>query len=138
AEGIVIAPATSAAQIADVRALFSEYAKSVGVSLCFQSFEQELAGLPGMYAPPNGSLLLATVNGQSAGCCGLRRVEDNICELKRLYVRPHFRNAGLGSQLAAEIISEAMIRGYEKMRLDTIVGTMDDAIRLYRQLGFYE
>jgi putative acetyltransferase len=125
-------------QIAEVRELFLEYAESLSFSLCFQSFETELAGLPGDYAPPSGRLLLATVNGESAGCCGLRKLKENICELKRLYVRPPFRSAGVGRRLTEQVIVEAITCGYEKMRLDTIVGVMGDAIRLYRRLGFRE
>jgi putative acetyltransferase len=130
--------ATSPGQLAEVRGLFLEYAQSLGFSLCFQGFDQELAGLPGTYAPPQGRLLLATVVNQAAGCAGLHTLENDVCEMKRLYVRPQFRGSGLGRRLAATTIAEARGIGYKKMRLDTIVGKMDRAIELYRQLGFRE
>jgi ribosomal protein S18 acetylase RimI-like enzyme len=126
------------AQIEAVRELFLEYAQSLGFSLSFQSFDKELAELPGMYAPPVGRLLLATINGRPAGCVGLHELARNVCEMKRLYVRPQLRGSGLGRLLAEKIIAEARAIGYKKMRLDTIVGKMDRAIELYRELGFRE
>ena len=128
----------SSSQLLEVRELFLEYAQSLGFSLCFQGFDQELANLPGIYAPPTGRLLLATIDEQSAGCAGLHKLEDEVCEMKRLYVRPSWRGFGLGRALAEIIIDEAGKLGYRKMRLDTITGKMDNAIRLYRQLGFKE
>jgi GNAT superfamily N-acetyltransferase len=128
----------SAPQLHEVRELFVEYAQSLGFSLCFQGFDEELADLAGNYAPPAGRLLLATIDGQSAGCAGLHKLEDEVCEMKRFYVRPLWRGFGLGRTLAEAIIDEARQLGYGKMRLDTIAGTMDNAIRLYRQLGFKE
>ena len=125
-------------QLREVRELFLEYAESLGFSLCFQGFDQEVAALPGIYAPPAGRLLLATIDEQSAGCAGLHKLEDEVCEMKRLYVRPSWRGFGLGRALAEIIIDEALKLGYRKMRLDTIAGKMDNAIRLYRQLGFKE
>ena len=97
--GLTIVAAASPEQIAQVRELFLEYAGSLGFSLCFQSFDQELAGLPGDYAPPQGRLLLAEYEGQLAGCVALRKLEDGICEMKRLYLRPAFRGKGLAARL---------------------------------------
>src|SRR5437762_14220508 len=133
---LTIAPAKTPAQIAQARELFLEYANSLGFSLCFQNFDKELAELPGMYAPPEGRLLLATWDQANAGCAGLHRLEGDVCEMKRLYVRPAFRTSGLGRRLAETIIAEARAIGYRRMRLDTIVGKMDHAIALYGQLGF--
>ena len=135
---IEIAQAARRKHLKQVRGLFLEYAQSLGFSLCFQSFDKELAELPGIYAPPDGRLLLATINGQPAGCAALHKLESDICEMKRLYVRPQFRGLDLGRQLTEKIIAEARGVRYKKMRLDTIVGKMDHAIALYRQLGFRE
>ena len=128
--------ALSSSQVGEVRRLFLEYAQSLGFSLCFQGFDQEMADLPGMYAPPAGRLLLATMNEQSAGGAGLHKLEDDICEMKRLYVRPSWRGFGLGRALAEITVDQARQAGYTKMRLDTIAGKMDKAIRLYQKLGF--
>lgn len=125
-------------QIAQARELFLEYAQSLGFSLCFQNFDQELAGLPGDYAPPEGRLLLAKYEGQVAGCVALHRLEDGICEMKRLYLRPQFRGKGIGRALADRIISEARQIGYQRMRLDTVEPVMKDAVEMYRRLGFKE
>lgn len=135
---VEIVCATSPVEVERVRGLFVEYAQSLGFSLCFQDFEKELADLPGVYAGGAGRLLLATVDGDPAGCAGLRKLEGGICEMKRLYVRPQFRGLGLGRKLAERIVTEARNIGYGKVRLDTIVGKMDRAIHLYRQLGFVE
>lgn len=135
---LTIKQAESGAQIAQVRELFLEYAKSLGFSLCFQSFDLELAGLPGDYAPPAGRLLLAEYEGQLAGCVALHRLAPEICEMKRLYLRPAFRGKGLGRRLAEIIISEARGIGYQRLRLDTVEPVMKDAVALYRILGFRE
>jgi len=125
-------------QITAIRELFLEYAQSLGFSLCFQSFDQELASLPGDYAPPYGQLILATSNGQPAGCVALHRIGQDICEMKRLYVRPQYRGKGLGRELAQKIIAEARQLGYKKLRLDTVEPIMKTAVAMYRQLGFCE
>jgi putative acetyltransferase len=136
--GLVIIPASSPEQIALVRELFLEYAKSLGFSLCFQNFDQELAGLPGYYAPPDGRLLLAEYESQLAGCIAMRPLAPGICEMKRLYIRPLFRGKRLGRVLAEHLINEARNIGYRHMRLDTIEPVMKDAVVLYRRLGFLE
>jgi len=126
------------AQIEQARELFLEYAKSLSFSLCFQSFDEELAQLPGVYAPPRGRLLLAHGEGRLAGCVALRPLEPAICEMKRLYVRPVFRGQGVGGLLVDRVIAEARAIGYRRMRLDTITSSMQDAIALYRRRGFRE
>jgi putative acetyltransferase len=130
--------AECSAQVAQARELFQEYAQSLGVNLCFQNFEQELAGLPGHYAPPDGRLLLAEYDGQLAGCVALHKWDDGICEMKRLYLRPSFRGKGLGRAIAEKIIADASSIGYQRMRLDTIEPLMKDAVEMYRKLGFRE
>lgn len=124
-------------QIARCRQLFLEYASSLGFSLCFQNFEKELASLPGEYAPPFGALLLAEVNSKLVGCAGLRKIDDNTCEMKRLYIEPDFRGRGISRLLVKTLIAEALKKRYTKMRLDTI-NTMKEAISLYRSFGFTE
>jgi ribosomal protein S18 acetylase RimI-like enzyme len=130
--------AGSATQVAQARELFLEYAQSLGFSLCFQNFDKELAGLPGAYAPPEGRLLLVECWGQLAGCVALHKLESDICEMKRLYLRPQFRGKGLGRAVAERIIAEARQIGYERMRLDSVEPVMKDAVAMYRRLGFNE
>jgi putative acetyltransferase len=124
--------------LATIRKLFLEYAESLGFSLCFQGFEKELAELPGDYVPPEGRLLLARFEGQPAGCVALHKLAPEICEMKRLYVRPQFRSKGLGKALAERIINEARQIGYKKLRLDTVEPVMRVAVAMYRTLGFRE
>jgi GNAT superfamily N-acetyltransferase len=124
--------------IEHARTLFEEYATGLGFSLCFQNFDRELKNLPGDYAPPDGRLLLATEDDQLAGCIALRKLGPNVCEMKRLFVRPNHRGAGVGRVLVESIIDEARKLGYTHMRLDTIPGPMDKAIALYRSIGFIE
>lgn len=128
--------AQSPEEVSRARELFEEYAAWLGFSLCFQNFDKELAGLPGDYAPPGGRLLLATENDETAGCVALRKIGDGVCEMKRLYVRPKFRGKGLGRTLTTTIIEAAREIGYPRMRLDTLPGKMDQAIVMYRSLGF--
>ena len=130
-------PVKSEEQISEIKELFREYSTSLGFDLSFQNFQQELGDLPGEYSPPEGRLILAVYNGQTAGCAALRKSADGISEMKRLYVRPEFRGLGIGRALAEVIIEEARIIGYSSMRLDT-VSSMEDASRLYRSLGFRE
>jgi ribosomal protein S18 acetylase RimI-like enzyme len=126
-------------QVDTVRTLFREYAATLGVDLCFQNFEAELAELPGEYAAPGGALLLALVDGQPAGCGALRGLSDadysNACEMKRLYVRPGFRRYGLGRVLAQRLMELATEGGYSCMLLDTL-DEMEAARGLYASLGF--
>jgi putative acetyltransferase len=135
---ISFAQAVSPLQIAEARELFLEYEKSLGFSLCFQNFDKELAGLPGDYAPPGGRLLLAEYEGRTAGCVALHKLSQDICEMKRLYLRPAFRGKGLGGALADRIIAEARTIGYKCMRLDTVGPVMKDAVAMYRKIGFVE
>jgi putative acetyltransferase len=140
--GFSLVQAESSVQLAQARELFLEYEKSLGFSLCFQNFDQELAGLPGDYSPPDGRLLLAEFESQLAGCVALHKItppgEDGVCEMKRLYLRPQFRGKGVGRALADRIIAEARQIGYQRMRLDTVGPVMKDAVAMYRKLGFRE
>ncbi|MDT4896481.1 MAG: hypothetical protein QOH25_1558 [Acidobacteriota bacterium] len=130
--------AESVSEISEARELFLEYSEWLGLDLCFQNFEQELAELPGRYALPDGRLLLAVSGGQVAGCVGLRRINDGVCEMKRLYVRPKFRGLGIGRAMAVHLIEEARQLDYAQMRLDTLPKQMGEAIKMYRSLGFRE
>ena len=112
--------ATEEPLLSQVREIFREYQASLGVDLCFQNFEEELATLPGKYAPPQGRLYLAYVDGQLAGCIALRRFEENHCEMKRLYLRPQFRGQNMGKKLAEKVIGDARQIGYSQMCLDTL------------------
>jgi carbonic anhydrase len=136
-----IRPARSPDDIERARQLFKEYAAWLEISLCFQNFEQELAELPGDYAPPDGRLFFADHNGRVtglAGCVALRKIGEGICEMKRLFVRPEFRGQGIGRLLVQHATREAKEIGYDRVRLDTLPPKMNDAIGLYRSLGFKE
>ena len=130
---------TTAEQLEQVRNLFGEYRAQLPVEYCFRSLDVEIAGLPGVYAPPKGKLLLATVVGQPAGCVGLRPFpREGACEMKRLYVRPGFRGGKLGKQLVDRVLLEARSLGYSCLRLDTHPPSMQAALAMYRKLGFQE
>ena len=121
----------------NIRLLFGEYTRSLGIDLAFQNYEQELTSLPGKYAPPDGKLYIAYVDGAPAGCIGLRKFDAQSCEMKRLYVRNRFRGLKIGELLAGKVISDAARLGYQAMLLDTL-DTMKSAISLYKKLGFVE
>ena len=138
-----IIPAISPENLAHVQELFREYARIPGVAPCVEDFEREVASLPGLYAPPSGTLLLALEDGSgvipraAVGCVGLRRWDERACEMKRLFVRPEFRDCGAGCALVNEVIKAARSMGYERMLLDTLP-TMQKAQELYRSVGFRE
>ena len=133
--------AAASPRVDEARLLFREYAEQLGVDLCFQGFDAELAGLPGAYAPPDGVLLLARVDGALAGCGAFRPLPEadypNACEMKRLYVRRAFRRFGLGRLLARHLMDRALEAGYSTMLLDTL-DEMEAARHLYVTLGFEE
>src|SRR6185369_7501297 len=131
-----IAP-VAAGELDEVRTLFREYSRLVAEALCFQGFDRELATLPGDYAAPGGVLLLASDDGESAGCVALRRLDPESGEMKRMYVRDAYRGSGLGRRLAYAVIAEAKSRGYRRLLLDTLP-KLTTAIALYRSLGFRE
>ena len=124
-------------ELRTVRALLREYESELGIDLGFQGFERELESLPGDYAPPQGALLLAEVEGAVAGCVALRPQDEDACEMKRLYARPAFRGRGVGRALTTAIMAEARRIGYARMRLDTLP-VMTEAQALYQRLGFTE
>jgi len=138
---IVLFTPGQATEFDATRTIFREYAESLGVDLCFQDFDTELATLPGAYVEPRGALLLATVDGALAGCCALRPLDNvdypNACEMKRLYVRPGFRGMGLGRHLVEATLDCARRAGYDCVLLDTL-SEMEAARALYQELGFWE
>jgi len=135
---VTLGPAQPAS-LGGIRALFREYAASLKVDLCFQNFEAELVTLPGEYNAPRGALMVATVDGALAGCCGMRPLDTsdyaNACEMKRLYVRPAYRGLGLGRRLAECVLDAARVAGYDCILLDTL-DDMESARALYQELGF--
>lgn len=135
---IEILHAETGEHIDAARKLFREYEAWLGLNLCFQGFEEELANLPGKYAAPEGRLLLAFSDENLAGCIALRKIEDGVCEMKRLFVRDEFRGARIGIALIEKLIEEAQKIGYKKMRLDTYPPKMGKAVKLYESHGFYE
>jgi ribosomal protein S18 acetylase RimI-like enzyme len=136
-----LAEPQSDAEWAASAAIFKEYGDSLGIDLSFQNFEEELTSLPGLYAAPRGTVLLAWVDGELAGCCALRPIDDvdvpNAAEMKRLYVRPAFRRFGLGRLLAEAVLDAARQMGYSSVLLDTL-DAMEAARALYEELGFIE
>lgn len=139
----ISAPLTPADHDA-IKSLFREYAESLGFSLAYQEFDQELADFPGKYAAPGGALLLARVGAEAAGTVALRKLDNGVCEMKRLYVKPAFRGRrtvdgrSIGRALAEDIVAIGRERGYQRLRLDTITGKMRQALTLYRSMGFVE
>lgn len=129
--------ATTALELEAVRSLFHEYAESLGVDLNYQGFDREVRDLPGDYAPPSGTLLLARNDGEPVGCVGVRALDEQTAEMKRLFVRPAGRGLGLGRTLAEAAIMFARKAGFARMRLDTLP-QMQRAQELYRALGFVE
>ncbi len=128
---------TSTSHIEGVRSLWVEYWNWLEFAPCFQDFEHELKTLPGRYATPDGRILIALYGHELAGCVAIRKLDDNRCEMKRLYVRPAFRGKGIGIALATAIVEEARKRHYAFMRLDTRP-SMKKAIWIYRSLNFEE
>lgn len=134
-DDVQIAEAVTTADYAVGRAMFEEYARAIDVDLCFQDFAAELDRLSVMYAPPAGALLLARAGQDVAGCVGLRKLRDDICEMKRLYVTPSCRGRHLGRRMAEDIVRRARELGYRTLVLDTL-GTMEAAQGLYLSMGF--
>lgn len=141
AAAISLRPAQFPDDLQTVRDLFLDYQAGLGIDLCFQGFEAELAELPGAYAPPEGALLLACVDDEPAGCCAMRPLYNtdhlNACEMKRLFVRPAFRGFGLGRLLVERVLSDGQLAGYTTMLLDTL-SDMETARALYQEMGFVE
>lgn len=133
-----IIQAETSQQIEQVRKLFREYESWFGLKLCFQNFDEEVAELPGKYALPDGRLFLAFYEDEIAGCIALRKLENEICEMKRLFVRENFRGHKIGFALIEKLIEEAKEIGYKKMRLDTFPSKMGKAVKLYESYGFRE
>lgn len=134
---IEIIEANTDERIAQAKALFQEYAESLGFDLCFQDFAVEMDRFPEQYSPPTGGLLLALAQGQPIGCVGVRYFDEGVCEMKRLYVRPQFRGKHAGRKLAEAAIAAGKTLGYKHLRLDTL-RTMERANQLYKTLGFVE
>ena len=124
--------------ISQSRILFREYEVWLGLKLCFQNFEEEVAELPGKYSAPEGRLFLALTNRKPTGCIALRKLESGVCEMKRLFVKEIFQGLGIGKLLIESILAEARLIGYEKMRLDTYPPKMPRAVKMYESYGFRE
>ena len=135
---IEIINAETPEQIEQARKLFREYEAWFGMNLCFQNFDEEVANLPGKYKEPDGRLFLAFSDEKLAGCIALRKLEDEICEMKRLFVREDFRGQKIGIKLIEKLLEEAQKIGYKKMRLDTFPPKMGKAVKLYESYGFRE
>lgn len=135
---IEVVQAETPEQIEQARTLFREYEMWFGLSLCFQNFDEEVANLPGKYAKPDGRLFLAFSGEKIAGCIALRKLEEKVCEMKRLFVREEFRGLRIGKLLIEKVIEEAKLAGYEKMRLDTFPPKMSKAVKLYASYDFRE
>ena len=133
-----IIQATTPEHMDEARKIFTEYEDWLGVSLCFQGFDEEMAGLPGKYAPPKGRLLFALNDNDVAGCVAFRPLDEETCEMKRLFVREKYQGKRLGHELLEKLIAEARDAGYKKMRLDSWIPRMGKAIEMYRRHGFYE
>jgi putative acetyltransferase len=132
-----IRQAETETDIQTARELFREYEAWLGMSLCFQGFEEELADLPGKYAPPSGRLYLVDIDGVPTGCIAMRKLDENgACEMKRLYLRDTARGLGIGNELIEKLIDDARSSGYAKMRLDTYPPKMGKAVKLYESHGF--
>jgi ribosomal protein S18 acetylase RimI-like enzyme len=134
---LTILQAETGEQLDLARLLFAEYVASLGFDVSFQNVADELARLPGRYAPPSGRLLLALHENRAAGCVALKKLDDETCEMKRLYVKPPYRNLRIGKALVDALIREAQMAGYRRMRLTT-VATMERAISIYQSWGFKE
>ena len=132
---LTIVPAVGAEDVERVRGLFREYQRALGVDLNYQGFDDEVASLPGVYAPPRGALFLALDGDDAAGCVAMRPLGEDLCEMKRLYLRASLRGRGAGRLLAQRVIDQARAIGYRAMRLDSLP-TMKEAVALYETLGF--
>ena len=132
---VIVKKAKTSEEINAVRVLFQKYHKFLNADLCFQSFEEELNGLPGKYIHPDGDLLIGLIDKRIVGCVAVRKLDETTCEMKRLYVSSETRGTGLGKKMAEEIINVARNLGYETMRLDTLE-RLTEAMRLYEKLGF--
>ena len=135
---IEIVQAATPKMIEEARTLFREYQEWFGLNLCFQNFDDEVAGLPGKYAPPEGRLFIAYVDGVPAGCIGLRKLDEGVGEMKRLFVKEEFRGMKIGKLLLETFFEDADYLGYHTIRLDTYPPKMGKAVEMYRSYGFYE
>ena len=135
---IEILPVNTPELTEETKRLFREYEKWLNVSLCFQGFEEEVNTLPGKYSPPEGRLYIVKYDSKYSGCIALRKIEDGICEMKRLFLKEGLRGKGIGNTLVTKIINDAKAIGYKTMRLDTIKEKMPKAVEIYTKHGFVE